>query len=219
MSTAEATQQSWMTADPLLRRAAAAFTVWMIFWTTVILWAYGPQNFLWLCNIAQFIVLYSLWTGNRLLLSSQAGTVVFVGLFWTPDFLLGAASGGAWAAFTEYMFNPERPFLARATSLYHIFLPILILWALHRIGYDHRGPWLQTALAVVVLPATWLFTEAERNVNWLTEPAGVEQVWMSDPVFVLVMLVLYPLLLFWPGHGLVLLVRRLLTRLGKPPAA
>lgn len=205
------------TADPALRRAAIAFSLWMVFWIPVILWGYGPQNFLWLCNIAQFLVLYSLWTGNRLLLSSQAGTVVMVGIFWTPDFLLGAISGGAWANFTAYMFNPENPLLARATSLYHIFLPVLIVWALHRVGYDRRAPLLQTALAVVVLPATWLLTEAERNINWLTEPMGIEQVWMPDPAFVLLMMFLYPLLLFWPGHGLVLLVRRILARCGLPP--
>lgn len=209
---------AWPAPDPVLRRVAAGFTVWMVLWAGVILWAHGPQNFFWLCNIAQFIVLYSLWTGHRLLLSSQAGTVVFVGLFWTPDFLLGAVSGGAWANFTGYMFTPDIPLLARGASLYHIFMPVLVIWAVQRLGYDRRGPWLQTVLALAVLPATRLFTEPERNINWLTAPLGIEQVWMPDTAFVAVMMLLYPLLLFWPGHGLVLLIRRMLARGGPRPA-
>ncbi|MCP1677120.1 hypothetical protein J2T57_004294 [Natronocella acetinitrilica] len=189
--------------------AAIGFSIWMLFWIPVILWSYGPQNFLWMCNLAQFVILYALWTGNRLLLSSQVGTVLLVGLIWTPDFLLGLASGGEWANFTGYMFNPENPLLARATSLYHIGLPLMLVWLIAHVGYDRRGPWLQTGFAVVILPLTWLLTEADRNINWLNEPLGVEQVWFPEPVFVLVMMVLYPALLFWPGHGLALFVRRL----------
>lgn len=184
----------------------------MLFWVPVILWSYGPQNFLWLCNIAQFIILYALWTRSRLLLSSQAGTVLLVGLFWTPDFLLGLASGGAWANFTDYMFDPELPLLARATSLYHIFLPVLVVWALIRLGYDRRGPWLQTGIGLAALPTTYFLTDPERNINWLWEPMGVEQVWLPDPVFLGLLMAAYPVLVFWPGHGLVLLCLRVVRR-------
>ncbi len=196
----------------LMRRVAVLYSLWMLFWVPVILWSYGPQNFLWLCNVAKFIVLLGLWTGNRLLLSAQAGTLLLVGVFWTPDFLLGLASGGALANFTAYMFNPELSLLARITSLYHIVLPVVLLWVLWRLGYDGRGPWLQSGIAAILLPASWLLADPDRNINWLTEPLGIEQVWLSEPMFVAVMMICYPLLLFWPGHGLVVLLLRLLGR-------
>ncbi|MCC5809731.1 MAG: hypothetical protein JJU06_05095 [Ectothiorhodospiraceae bacterium] len=191
------------------RGVALGFTAWMLFWVPVILWAYGAANFLWLCNVAQFIILYVVWRGNRLLLSSQAGTVVLVGVVWTADFLLGVVSGGDWAAFTNYMFNPDNPLLARATSLYHIGLPVLMIWLLLRMGYDRRGPWLQTALGTAVVATSWLFADPERNLNWTVSPFGLEQVWLPEPVFIVALLVAYPLLLYWPGHGLVLLLLRL----------
>ncbi len=174
----------------------------MLFWVPVILWSYGPQNFLWICNLAQFVILAGLWTRSRLLISSQVGTVLLVGVVWTADFMLGLVSGGAWARFTEYMFNPELPLVARAASLYHLFLPAFLIWIVHRTGYDGRGPWVQTGIGAVLLPATWLLTDPQRNVNWLSAPLGVEQVWLPDGIFTGVMVLLYPLLLFWPGHRL-----------------
>lgn len=202
-------QSPW--SDTAVRRARLGFTAWMLVWVPVILWSYGAGNFFWTCNLAQFLILWALWTHNRLLLSSQVGTVLLVGVFWTPDFLLGVVTGGDLANFTAYMFDPDLPLLGRATSLFHIALPVLAVWLVYRVGYDRRGPWLQSVLTVAVLPLTWLLTDPERNVNWLQRPLGVEQVWLPEPAFVVVMMILYPVLLFWPGH---LLTRFLLRRAG-----
>jgi len=184
----------------------------MAAWVPVILWAYGPQNFLWLCNLAQFLVLYALWRGDRLLLSSQAGVVCVVGLVWTADFLLALATGGRSATFTAYMFNPALPLLARAISLYHLGLPLFVLWLLHRAGYDRRGPWLQCLLGALAVVAGWLLTEPHRNINWVHAPFGIEQAWLPQPLYVAVLLVLYPVLLYLPGHYLVLAALRRLRR-------
>ena len=101
----------------------------------VVLWAYGPQNFLWVCNLAQFLILFALWSGNRLILSSQAGTVCLVGLVWTADLVLALVTGGRSATFTSYMFDPALPLLARASSLYHVGLPPFVMWLLVRYAW------------------------------------------------------------------------------------
>jgi hypothetical protein len=184
----------------------------MAFWVTVILWAYGPQNFLWICNLAQFLILYALWRGDRLILSSQAGTVCLVGMVWTADLALALATGGGSATFTAYMFNPELPLLARGTSLYHVALPIFVLWLLRRTGYDRRGPWLQCAIGAVAVVSGWLLTEPHRNINWVHAPFEIEQVWLPAWLYVVLLLVLYPMLLYAPGHALVLLALRRFRR-------
>jgi hypothetical protein len=186
-----------------------AFTDWLVCWVVVILWAYGPQNFLWLCNLSKFLLLYALWRRDRLVVSSQAGTVCLIGGIWVLDFVPGLATGGATAVVTSYMFDPELPLLARLTSLYHLFLPLMAIWILLRLGYDGRGPWVQTGIGAVVMVATWLLTDPERNVNWLTRPFGVEQVWLPDAIWVFLAVLLYPLLVYWPGHYLVLGILRL----------
>ena len=183
---------------------AWAFSAWVLAWAAVVLWAYGPQNFLWLCNLAQFLVLYALWRDDRLVLSSQAGVVCLVGMVWTADFMLGLGTGGRGARITAYMFDPNLPLLARASSLYHAGLPVFMLWLLSRVGYDRRGPWLQCAIGAVAVVAGWLLTEPYRNINWVHAPFGIDQVWLPPPLYVALLPLLYPLLLYLPGHYLVL---------------
>ena len=189
--------------------AASCFTVWMVLWVPIVLWAYGPQNFLWVCNIAQFVVLYAVWRDDRLALSSQAGTVCIVGLAWTLDLLLALATGGLTASFTAYMFNPELPLIARLSSLYHVGLPVFVIWLLRRTGYDARGWRLQCMIGGVAVVAGWLLTEPSRNVNWVHQPFGIEQSWMPAVAFVALLLVAYPVAIYLPGHSL---VRSLLRR-------
>lgn len=162
------------------RAAAWAFTAWMAAWVPIVLWAYGPQNFLWICNLAQFLVLWAVWRDDRLVLSSQAGTVCVIGLVWTLDLLL-----------------------ARVSSLYHVGLPIFVLWLLRRCGYDHRGVWLQCLFGGLAVVAGWQLTEPRRNVNWVHQPFGVEQAWLPEPAFVVLLLLLFPLVIYFPGHHLV----------------
>lgn len=183
--------------------ARLGFSAWMVFWVTVVLTHSGPQNFFWLCNMAQFIILYAVWSGHRLLLSSQAGLVCLVGLGWTVDFIVALALGGdSLTGFTAYMFSDELAPIARATSLYHVFLPPFVLWAIWRIGYDRRGPWLQCAIGAVGVIGAWLFTEPYRNVNWIYEVFGIEQTWMPMPLWIALLLILFPLALYFPGHWL-----------------
>ncbi len=194
---------------PLVARIA--FSVWMLFWAPVILWTYGPQNFLWLCNLAQFLMLYALWTGNRLLLASQAGMMVAVGIGWSMDYIVALFLSDSITGFTSYMFNPEIPLLARATSLYHVFLPPFVLWLCLRMGYDRRGWIVQCFIGGVALLASRLMTEPDRNVNWVFAFFDAEP-WVAAPVYVALLVVLYPLLLYLPGH---FIVRGLLKVLGR----
>jgi hypothetical protein len=179
------------------------FTVWMLIWVPIILAAQGPQNFLWLCNFAKFLILYSVWTGNLLLISSQAGTMVLVGLVWTLDLMVSLALGSSPTGFTDYMLNPELALSARLASLYHIGVPIFLIWLLLRVGYDRRGWYLQCVIGAVAVIGAWLLTEPRRNINWVYQPFGLDQPPLPEPVWVAVLVLALPLLIYLPGHFLV----------------
>lgn len=200
------------TKRPIFRQAPVVplparlfFTAWMAAWVPIVLASQGPQNFWWLCNLAQFIVLWCVWRPSPLLLSSQAGTVVLVGLVWTLDFIAALALGESPAGITAYMFNPELPLTLRATSSYHVWLPLFVLWLCRReqVGYDGRGPWLQCLIGSAAILGGWWFGDPERNLNYTQAPFGIEQVWLPQGMYVALLCVATALALYLPGHWLV----------------
>lgn len=193
------------------------YTSWMAAWVPVYwVWA-GPGNFLWLCDVANFVLLAAFWLESPLLVSSQAVGVLLVQLLWAVDFLGALVLGTHPIGGTEYMFDEAKPLWVRSFSLFHLAVPPLLLWAVRRLGYDRRGWRLETALVWLLLPATWWLTDPEKNINWIWRPFGQEQDLLSQPGYVLFLMLANPLLLFLPTHALLLAwVRR--TR-GRPRLA
>lgn len=198
------------TADshPIPLGLKIAYTAWMVLWVPVVWTEVGPANFLWFCDIANFVVLLALWRQSPLLFSSQATGVLFIQLIWNIDFAGGLLFGTHVIGGTEYMFDSEQWIVIRALSTFHIWIPLLLIWALRRYGYDRRGLLLQVAIAWVVLPLS-LLPDPERNLNWVWEPFGQAHS-LPPGLYLLISMVAYPLIVCLPTH---LLLARLL-----PPA-
>jgi len=193
--------------QPLLSRSAIplwlkiTYTVWLAIWVTVYWQSYGPQNFLWMCDLANLIVGVAIWIESPLLFSSQAVAVLIIQALWIVDvcgrLLLGLHVIGG----TEYMFDPERSIGLRALSLFHVFVPILVLWAIRRLGYDPRGWKLQTLIVWLLLPLTYLVTDPERNINWLWKPFGLAQTVLPELGYLALAMLAVPLVLYLPTHA------------------
>ncbi|MDT8409686.1 MAG: hypothetical protein RQ741_08820 [Wenzhouxiangellaceae bacterium] len=192
------------------------FTLWMAFWVPTIVWTAGPQNFWWICNLAQFLLLYAVWRPNRLLISSQAGTVTIIGLAWGLDLLVALILGGnSVTGITGYMFNPELPLIQRLASTYHLWLPAFAVWLCRRQGFDSRGLWLQCIIGTLAILGGWLFGDPERNLNYSRAPFGIEQTWLPEPVYIGFLCVATALLVYVPGHFLVRWILLALSPSGK----
>lgn len=186
-----------------------AFSAWILWWAPAYLGFYGPQNYLWFCNITLFITFIGLWFESPLLISSQLVTVLLVDTIWTIDLIGVLLFGVHPIGGTEYMFLSEIPLDIRLLSLFHVFLPPLLIYAAWRIGYDERGWVLQTFIAWLALSASFLLTDVERHVNWVWGPFATEQTLLPAWQYLLVCMAAYPLIVFLPTHGLILGVRRL----------
>lgn len=192
-----------MHRDSVALPARLGFTAWMAVWVPVIMATQGLQNFWWLCNVAQFLLLYGMWTSNRLVISSQAGTVVLIGLVWTLDFVAALAAGASPTGITAYMFDDQLSLALRATSTYHIWLPLLVIWLVRRQGYDHRGVWVQCAIGSTVILGSWLFGDPARNLNYTIAPFNIEQTWLPQAVYIPLLCIGTAVLVYLPGHFLV----------------
>lgn len=176
------------------------YLVWMLIWIPVY-WVYiGPQNFLWLCDLANIILLFGIFRESALIVSSQAVGVLLVQILWIVDFLSGALLGAHVIGGTEYMFDTQVSLWLRSLSLFHVAIPPLLVFVLWRLGYDPRGLKLQCIIVWLLLPVTYVFTAPELNINWLHSPFGHTQTLLPALAFLAVMMLAYPLILFLPTH-------------------
>jgi hypothetical protein len=161
---------------------------------------YGPVNFLWFSDIALLALVPALWMENVLLVSMMAVSIVFFEALWNCDFFFRLATGKSLIGLSAYMFDSKIPLFIRGLSCFHIVLPLLLLWMLHRLGYDHRALIWQTIVAIVVLPLSYLVSNPQENVNWVYGFGENPQKVLPAPLFVLVLMLLFPLVIYLPTH-------------------
>lgn len=192
------------------------YSAFILAWVPAYLRFYGPQNFLWLCDFGNLLVLLGLWLESPLLLSSQLVSMLLICLLWTLDVTAAAVTGSHPIGGTEYMFRADIPLQLRLYSLFHAGMPALLVYAVCRLGYDRRGWRLQVAICWILLPLSYLFTAPDRAVNWVWGPFGRIQTMLPDWQYLIVCMAVYPLLLYLPTHGLILAAGRL-ARLPRSP--
>ena len=161
---------------------------------------YGPANFLWFSDIALLVLVPALWLENALLVSMMAVAIIFFEAIWNIDFFTRLATGKSLIGLSAYMFDPKIPLFIRALSCFHIALPLLLLWTLHRLGYDRRAFVAQTILTVVVLPLSYLVSNPRENVNWVYGFGEHPQSTLPAGVFLLLVMVIYPIVVYLPTH-------------------
>jgi len=179
-----------------------AYTVFVCVLVPIYWRQYGPANFLWFSDIALLVLVPALWLENALLVSMLAISVVFFEALWNIDFFFHLAAGKSLIGLSAYMFDPKIPLFIRGLSCFHIVLPVLLLWGLHRLGYDPRAFLWQTLVALVVLPLSYTLSDARENVNWVYGFGQNPQKIMPAPLFVVLLMLLFPLVIYLPTHFL-----------------
>lgn len=205
--------------DVIGERRAATVPLWLkVSYTAFVLvlipvyWRhYGPANFLWFSDIALFTTNVALWTESRFLASTQAVSVGLLELLWISDYVIRLIAGVSINSISAYMFDPKIPVFIRGLSLFHLLLPVLLLWLVERLGYDRRAWLAQTALAWAVLLVCYFLTDPAQNINWVFGPGERPQTRIPSGVYLAMVLAFFPLAVYLPTH-------LLLRRLPAPPA-
>lgn len=151
--------------------AKLAVTAFLAVLLPVYLHTYGPTNFLWFCDAALLLTVAGMWRESSLLISMCCVGILVPQVLWLVDFggqLLGFHGLGL----TAYMFDPHLSWFTRALSLFHGWLPVLLVWLLFRLGYDKRALWRWTLLAAGLLLVCY----------WFTPPAGAHPANPNLPV-------------------------------------
>lgn len=180
---------------------------------------YGPTNFLYFCDVALLLTFVGMWWETSLLISMCSVGLLLPQSLWLVDFggnLLGVNLTGM----TGYMFDPNLPLFTRGLSLFHGWLPLLLVWLLVRLGYDKRAFPAWTVLASALVLVCYFFLppagahlanpHTPLNVNYVygfndREP----QHWMNQHLYVVLWIGLLWSAAFLPTH---LALRKLCRR-------
>ena len=176
-----------------------AWTVWVLCWIPLYWKQYGVQNFLFFCDLGNLVIAMALWSESALLFSWQAVSLLVFQTLFTIDLVGAWAIGRHLIGGTEFMFDPHLPGFVRALSLFHVVTPVLLLWAIWRLGYDERGWKLQTLTCWMVVPINY-FWRPEHNVNWARGIFFVQQKIVPGWMYLLAYLVLVPVVVYYPTH-------------------
>jgi hypothetical protein len=171
---------------------------------------YGPTNFLYYCDVAVLMAVVALWREDPLWASMPAVGILLPQAFWIVDFL-GQLAGLPMTGMTAYMFSPTIPLFTRAISLFHFWLPLLLLWIIWRIGYDRRAfrAWTVLAWALMLVcyflmpapPAPLGSPNLPVNINYVYGMSGDgPQTWMQPLAYLGLLLVGLPTCVFLPTH-------------------
>jgi len=169
--------------------------------TLIIYWfKYGPGNYLWFSDIALFLTIPALWLENPLLASMMLLATLLPELAWNVSFFTGLFTGKPLGSLAAYMFEADKPLYLRGLSLFHVFLPVLLLYMVARLGYDEDALLWQSLLAWVVLPLSYLLTDPQENVNWVHGPGGKKQHLIPPLAYLGLLMLIFSLLIYLPTH-------------------
>jgi len=177
-----------------------AYSAWLVTWAAVYASAHSAVEFLWFCHVANFVIAAALWSESRLLISWQAVSVLLVQILWTLDVLGRLVLGWHPIGGTEFLFNPHDPLLQRVLASFHTVIPLLLIFAARRLGYDRRALLVQVLACWAILPASYFLAGPEKNLNWVYKPFEREQSLLSPPAYLVVCMLAYPLLIYVPSQ-------------------
>ena len=176
-----------------------SWSVWVVVWVRFYWPQYGAQNFLYFCDLGNFLVLLGLWTESRLIFSWQATGLLLFQTLYVIDLAGTLLAGRHVIGGTEYLFDPHVPLFIRLLSLFHIVMLPLLIWAIWRLGYDPRGWKYATVEAWIVVPINY-FWRPQFDVNWARGLFLREQHAIPGLLYLAVYLVAVTLLVYWPTH-------------------
>jgi hypothetical protein len=169
---------------------------------------YGPTNFLYFCDASLFITLMGIWSESALLVSIPAVGIIGSQALWVLDFAVNLM-GWHLTGMTDYMFDPQRSLFLRGLSLFHGWLPFLLVFLVARLGYDKRALPLWTALAWALVLICYFFMPppslhhgiAPVNIDYAYGMSDTQaQTWMPPDLYVAFEMVALLLVLYVPVH-------------------
>ncbi len=171
---------------------------------------YGPTNFLYFCDVALLLTLVGIWKEDTLLVSLPAVGILLPQALWCADFLM-ELFGGKLTGMTGYMFDENRSLFLRGLSLFHGWLPFLLVYLVWKLGYDKRALLGWSIISVILCLSAYFLLPAAgaeltdpkipRNVNYVFGMDDAKpQSWMPPLAYLGTWITALTCIVFIPTH-------------------
>jgi hypothetical protein len=101
------------------------------------------------------------------------------------------------------MFDPDYPLWLRLLSLFHLWMPPLLVWMVMRYGYDRRALAIQTLVCWIVLMASSFMSTRKENINFVFG-LGESEPPVPGLVYFSALVIAMPVLFYLPTHFVLL---------------
>jgi hypothetical protein len=203
--------------------AKAAGTLFLAILIPIYLHTYGATNFLWFCDTALILTVIGMWLESPLLISMCAVGILIPQCLWLLDFGINLF-GFHLLGLTTYMLDSRISLFTRGLSLFHGWLPFLLVWLLSRLGYDKRGLSAWGCLATCLVLVCYLFTPpAGAHLANPNTPLNINNIygfddqhpqsWINQNAYVVLWIAALWLVAFIPTH---LILRKIFS--APPPS-
>lgn len=177
-----------------------AYTALVCIIVVVYAFKYPLGNFLWFSDIALIGTVPALWLEHSLLSSMLLLSILLPEVVWNVGYFGQLLTGKRIWGLAEYMFDVRQPRYLRALSLFHVFLPGLLLWMTFTLSYDERAFPAQTAVSWIVLPLSYWLTDSRMNVNWVFGLGNGSRGRMTPLAYLGLVMLVFSLLIYLPTH-------------------
>jgi hypothetical protein len=179
-----------------------SYTVFVVVVVAIWLRYYGWRNLPWFSDIALIGAVPAFWLEDARIASVLAVAVLLPEMLWNVDLAGRLLLRRRISGLTDYMFEKDRPLILRRLSLFHVPLPLVLLWLLAAYGYAEPIA-LPGAivLAAVVLPISRAVSTPEKNINW-SWGLGPVQSPLPAYLYVLLLFLGFVVLVFVPTHAI-----------------
>jgi hypothetical protein len=190
-----------MSAIPMWFKLAYTLAV-LVF--IVIYWPrHGPSNFLWFSDIALIGAVPAMWLESGLISGVLACMVLLPEVLWNVDYGLRLVLRRPITGLTDYMFDPSIPRWLRGVSLFHVPLPLVLIWLVAAYGYPEASLAAAAGVGAIVLALSYLCSTPEKNINWVFGLGRIQRR-LPQPLYLGILYLGFVLLVFLPTHWLLL---------------
>lgn len=178
-----------------------AYTLAVLAFMVVYWQRYGPRNFLWFSDVALIGAVPAMWLESGLISGVLACMVLLPEVLWNVDYVLRLVLRRRITGLTEYMFDTTIPRWLRAVSLFHVPLPLVLVWLVAAYGYPESSLAAAAGVGALVLALSYWFSSPEKNINWVYGLGRVQDR-LPQPVYLGLLYLGFVLVVFLPTHWL-----------------